>query len=564
MRIGVWERRLLGHCRVVHINKPVIEWVTLFSLPTAHDGGPDRKDRAKDHLAQLHDRHTGRTDEPHMFGSLKNSHIPEGKRWEADDVTVTEPATVRRAINAAAIGNVTEWYDFGVYGYLALTIEGVFLPDDSGAAGKIIVAGLFAVSFLVRPIGGLVFGPLSDRIGRNRVLALTMILMASSTFLIGVIPDYAAIGMAAPFLLLLCRLLQGFSTGGEYSNAMTFISEYAPDRKRGFFGSLLEVGTFGGYVLGASVAVILESILSEDAMMSWGWRLPFFVALPLGFVGIYLRTKLKDTPAFEQQEAAKSAPESQSHAARDFEGNEFKKILSLWPSILVCCGLVLAWNVTNYMLTSFLPSYFDEIGNRQDGYEVSSLTANILQIIVMAVMLLLIPVFGKLSDRIGRKPIVLAGSLSLIVLAIPSILLIRVSNTACVFIGMLIMGLSLICFSSMMPSTLPSLFPTVVRAGALAIAFNVSISLFGGTTSTVMEALISATGNLMWPAFYLMLAGVVGLIALRYLPESNGHPMWGSNPAAETEEEAVTHVEDLNREIEELEREANSARLVSS
>lgn len=496
-----------------------------------------------------------------MFGSLKNSHIPEGKKWKAEDVTVTEPSTVKTAINAAAIGNVTEWYDFGVYGYLALTIEGVFLPEDSGAAGKIIVAGLFAVSFLVRPIGGLVFGPLSDRIGRNRVLAITMIMMASATFLIGVIPDYAAIGMAAPFLLLLCRLLQGFSTGGEYSNAMTFISEYAPDRKRGFFGSLLEVGTFGGYVLGATVAVVLESILSDDAMQSWGWRLPFFVALPLGFIGIYLRTKLSDTPAFEQQEAAKSKPESETHAARDFEGNEFKKILSLWPSILICCGLVIAWNVANYMLTSYMPTYFDEVGDRQDDYEVTNLTANILEIVVMAVCLLLIPVFGKLSDRIGRKPILLAGCIGHIVLSIPAVLLVRVDNTACVFIGLLLMGLSLICFSSMAPSTLPSLFPTVVRAGALAIAFNVSISLFCGTTSTIMTSLISLTGNLMWPAYWLIIAGVIGLISLRFLPESNGRPMWGSNPAAESKKAAAIHAEELNKEIEQLEREANSVKL---
>lgn len=471
------------------------------------------------------------------------------RRWSVDDVTVTKPSVIKRAIGAAAIGNITEWYDFGVYAYLQVTIEKVFLPDLGGALGTIITAALFAVAFLVRPIGGMVFGPLSDKIGRNKVLSMTMIMMALGTFAIGILPGYQTVGLWAPFLLLACRLLQGFSTGGEYGNAMTFISEYAPDRRRGFFGSLLEVGTFTGYLFGATIATVMTGVLSNEQMLSWGWRLPFFVALPLGLVGVYLRTKLADTPAYLALEKEAEQAEKSSNSDKKDKG-EFKNIFKHWPSMLVCVGLVLAWNVTNYMLTSYIPTYFTTVKEIQGSGGVSDLTSSILQIIVMAVCLVTIPVLGRLSDRVGRKAVIAAGSIALIVLSIPSVLLIRGNNDITVMFGLLIMGLSLICFSSTMPSTLPSLFPTLVRAGALSIAFNISISLFGGTTSTVMSSLIGWSGDLMWPAYYLMIAGVIGLVALFFTPESNGRPLWGSTPAAESKPEAVEHVADLNREYE--------------
>ena len=469
------------------------------------------------------------------------------RRWRPEEITVTKPDVTKRAIGAAAIGNVTEWYDFGVYGYLAVTIEGIFLPKDSGLVGHIIVAGLFAVAVLVRPLGGLFFGPLADRIGRNRVLAMTMIMMAAGTFLIGVIPDYNTIGLWAPFLLLACRLLQGFSTGGEYSNAMTFIAEYAPDKRRGFLGSLLEVGTFGGYVLGALVATIMQHASTPEFLASWGWRIPFFVALPLGFIGVYLRSKLADTPAYKEMERLSEKEEAKNHTK-----GEFRQIFRLWPNLLAAAGLVLAWNVTNYMLTAFMPSYFPMIEEIQGSGGVSELTSQILQILVMALCLLLIPVFGKLSDRFGRKAVLRTGSIALIVLSIPSLFLIRGNNDIVVFIGLAIMGLSLICFSATAPSTLPSLFPTAVRAGALAIAFNVSISLFGGTTSVVMTTLIGATGFLMWPAIYLMVSGVIGLVSTHFVPESNGQPLWGSTPSVETKQEAKELAKELNEEYEAL------------
>lgn len=465
------------------------------------------------------------------------------RRWSVDEVTVTPPGVIKRAVGAAAIGNITEWYDFGVYGYLQTTIEGVFLPESAGVLGGIIVAGLFAVAFLVRPFGGMFFGPLADRIGRNKVLAITMVMMALGTFAIGVLPDYAAIGLWAPFLLLGCRLLQGFSTGGEYGNAMTFIAEYAPDRRRGFLGSLLEVGTLTGYLLGAVFATVMGLLLSPEQMLSWGWRIPFFLALPLGLIGVYLRSKLADTPAYMQLEA-----ESEQREKDEKEPGQFRRIFTLWPSLLTCIGLVLAWNVANYMLTAYMPTYFPAIARIQGSGGVSELTSQVLQIVVMAVLVVLIPLIGWISDRVGRKSVVRTGSLALIVLSIPSILLIRGNGDLTVLLGLLIMGVTLICFSATMPSTLPSLFPTAIRAGALSIAFNVSISLFGGTTSTVMSALVNSTDNLMWPAYYLMASGVVGLIAIHFVRESNGRPLWGSSPAAGSRAEAEEMVEDLNRE----------------
>ncbi|WP_232524983.1 MFS transporter [Nocardioides mangrovicus] len=458
------------------------------------------------------------------------------RRWKLDDIVVTDPPIIRRAIGAAAIGNITEWYDFGVYAYFEPTIKKVFFSGLGDTAGTIATAGLFAVAFLVRPIGGMVFGPLADRIGRNRVLATTMILMALGTFAIGCIPSHASIGIWAPILLLVARLVQGFSTGGEYGNAMTFIAEYAPDRRRGFLGSWLEFGTFTGYLLGAIMVTVADAVFSDDQLLSWGWRLPFFVALPLGIVGVYLRARLADTPAYQQLEQEQEDKEKQQKS----EG-EAKKLAHLWPFALVCVGLVLAWNVTNYMLTAYMPTYVTDTVH-QHGAGVSSGTSQVVQIVVMVVALLTIPLLGLLSDRIGRKPIAFVGAAMLVVLAFPMILLVRASSAVGVFAGLLIMGLALICFSSTMPSTLPSLFPTDVRGAGLSISFNVSVSLFAGTTSFVMSTLVGATGDLNWPAYYLIAAGLIGAVSLYFLAEPNGRKMWGSAPAAASEEEAKEYV----------------------
>jgi MHS family proline/betaine transporter-like MFS transporter len=370
-----------------------------------------------------------------------------------------------------------------------------------------------------------------------------MILMALGTFAIGCLPSQQSIGILAPLLLLVARLVQGFSTGGEYGNAMTFIAEYAPDRRRGFLGSWLEFGTFAGYILGAIVVTVADAQLSHDQLISWGWRLPFFVALPLGIVGVYLRTRLADTPAYDALEREAQEREKENRAA-----GELKKLARLWPFLLVCMGLVLAWNVTNYMLTSYMPTYVtDTLPKMQGGSSVSSTTSQYLQIAVMAVALVTIPLLGRLSDRVGRKPIAWVGSVGLVVLAFPMIELIRHQTGVSIFLGLLIMGLLLICFSATMPSTLPSLFPTDVRGAGLSVSFNVSVSAFAGTTSVVVGALVSATGDLNWPAYYLIIAGLIGCASVWAIADPNGRRMWGSAPAARSPEEA----EELVAEAEE-------------
>lgn len=465
---------------------------------------------------------------------MLSMHVDDDKDWNASDCTVTEPATIRRAISAASIGNVAEWYDFGVYAFFEPTIQKVFFSNLSHQMGEIATFGLVAVAFLIRPLGGMFFGPLADRIGRNKVLAATMILMAVGTFAIGCIPSQESIGIAAPLLLLVARLVQGFSTGGEYGSAMTFIAEYAPDRRRGYLGSWLEFGTFTGYLLGAIVVTVAGVALTEEQLLDWGWRLPFFLALPLGLVGVYMRSQLAETPAFAALEQ-----EAEDREKRLRAGQTAKDILALWPYVLVCMGLALAWNVPNYMLTSYMPTYVTQtLPMMQQSGGISPRESQVLQIVVMVLALLSIPFIGRLSDRFGRKPFVLIGSLGLVVLALPMIMLIRSQSETAVFLGLLIMGLLLICFSATMPSTLPALFPTNVRASGLSISFNVSVSLFAGTTSVVVGSLVAYTGNLDWPAYYLMIAGAIGAVSILVIREPNGTSMWGSPPAAASEQEA--------------------------
>ncbi|MGG2462768.1 MFS transporter [Streptomyces sp. RGM 3693] len=465
-------------------------------------------------------------------------------RLRRTDITVTDEPTVRRAVKAAALGNAMEWFDFGIYSYLALTIGKVFFPGGSATTSLLSSFATFAVAFLVRPLGGAYFGPLGDRIGRKKVLALTMIMMAVGTLCIGLIPSYATIGLWSPALLILFRMIQGFSTGGEYGGASTFIAEYAPDKKRGYFGSFLEMGTLIGYTAAAGIVLVLNTTLGPDAMLSWGWRVPFLVAGPLGLVGLYLRLRLDETPAFQKFEAAQAhaptdsparAEEDLGHLPATTPGKKLGEILTQhWPALILCIALVGAYNITDYMLLSYMPTYLT------DTLKYNETHGLLILLVTMVVLTCLLPTVGKLNDRYGRKPLLMTGMLGFLFLAIPAFLLVKQGSLLTVSCGMALLGLSLLCLLGTMSAALPALFPTSVRYGSLSIGYNLAVSLFGGTTPLVITALMDAFDkNVMVPAYYTMGAALVGVIAVACMKETAQQPLEGSPPSVATKEEAL-------------------------
>ncbi|MCX2496994.1 glycine betaine/L-proline transporter ProP [Plesiomonas shigelloides] len=450
------------------------------------------------------------------------------KPLQIQDITIIDDAKLKKAITAAALGNAMEWFDFGVYGFVAYALGQVFFPGATPGVQVIAALATFSVPFLVRPLGGIFFGALGDKYGRQKILAITIIIMAISTFCIGLIPSYDSIGIWAPILLLLAKLAQGFSVGGEYSGAAIFVAEYSPDKKRGFMGSWLDFGSIAGFVLGAGVVVVLSSVLGEQRFMAWGWRLPFFLALPLGVIGLYLRHALEETPAFQ-----KHSENLQQHSAADApQPVSFAEIArGHWRSLLSCVGLVIATNVTYYMLLTYMPSYLSHNLHYPEDHGI------LIIIVVMLGMLFVQPVIGLLSDRFGRRPFVIGGSIGLLLLAVPCFMLITSGSLVLIFAGLLVLAVLLNAFTGVMASSLPAMFPTKIRYSALAIAFNISV-LIAGLTPTLSAWLVEVTQNLYMPAYYLMAIAVVGLITGILMKETANLPLKGATPAASDKAEA--------------------------
>jgi MFS family permease len=419
-------------------------------------------------------------------------------------------ARSRRALVAGSVGNFIEWYEFGVYGFLATIIAANFFSTDGGSDLEALIKtyASFALAFFFRPVGAALFGRIGDRIGRRPTLILVLLLMSGATTLIGVLPTYASIGIAAPILLTLVRILQGLSAGGEFGGAVSVMTEFAPRGRRGLYGSWQSFTVALGLLAGAGISAILASTLSAEQLSDWGWRIPFLLALPMGLIALWLRLKLEETPSFQRVEVAEHAVDQASTVAV-----VKPTAWEVTKAILLGIGRLMGWSAAGYTFLVVIPSYLQ-----------SSLHATFQQALVATVLanvgfaLTIIPA-GALSDRIGRRPVMMVGTGLIVVLAWPLLNLLQDPNgsVAAKSVGVLIAGAVVGLIAGPGPAMLSEMFPTTVRYTGLGLAYSLSNAVFSGSAGLIITALISSTGDVDIPAYYVMITCAISVVALSTL-----------------------------------------------
>lgn len=425
-------------------------------------------------------------------------------------MAVTDRETaVRRAVMGASIGNAVEWFDFAIYGFLATSIAANFFPAGNETAALLNTFAIFAAAFFMRPLGGFVFGPLGDRLGRQRVLAIVILLMSAATLGIGLLPTYSTIGVVAPLLLLLLRCLQGFSAGGEYGGGAVYLAEYATQRRRGLTVTFIAWSGVLGFLLGSITVTVLAALLPPEAMDTYGWRIPFLIAAPLGLVGLYIRLRLDDTPEFEKLDAADRVAKSPLREA----------LRTARKPILQVIGMFIVFNVGYYVVFTFIPTYFIKTLEFSKTESFVSITLASLTALVLILPL------AALSDRVGRKPLLLAGSIGFVVLAYPLFLLMTSGSVVAAIVGHCLLAAIESTYVATAVSAGVELFTTRVRYSGFSIGYNISVAVFGGTTPYVVTWLTAATGNHHAPALYLIVAAVVSVAAVLTLTENAGRPL---------------------------------------
>lgn len=415
-----------------------------------------------------------------------------------------------RALAAGCVGNFVEWYDFAIYSYSVTIIATLFFPEGNRAAAIIAAFALYGVAFLARPLGGLFWGSLGDRIGRRTTLAVIVLIMGGATMLIGLLPTYGTIGILAPVLLGLLRLVQGFSGGGEFTGSTSFISEYAPEEKRGLFASISATFTTLPSLLGGLTVFAAAAGLGEETYAAWGWRIPFLLGGPLALVGLFIRLRMDETPAFkelkERQEQVEHAPVREA-------------IREHGRSILLVFAIASLSALGAYTLGTYLVTYLQEVVGMS---RTTAIAANFLAFFVTVP---LVPLVGALGDRIGRKPLLLIGTPGFILLSVPGYLLTSTGNFFGAIVGQLLVALPWSFVVSAVVVIIVEIFPTRVRYSGASIGYNLGYMIFGGTAPIVATFLVSATGSNIAPAIYLIAVALLVLPAVFLLPETRGYSL---------------------------------------
>jgi MHS family proline/betaine transporter-like MFS transporter len=416
---------------------------------------------------------------------------------------------IRRVIAAGIIGNVLEWYDFAIYGYFAAAIGKHFFPHEDAVAQLLSAFGVFALGYLMRPVGGALIGHIGDRFGRRAALTFSVAAMALPTFLIGLLPGYATLGILAPLALTLLRMVQGLSVGGEYTSSMVFLVEHAPPGRRGLMGALISCGASGGILLGSAVGAGFAASMSVAALDAWGWRIPFLLGLLVGFAGYLLRRHVVETTPAERAERMPIVETLQDH----------------WRTVLQFAGLSVYNAVGFYVSFVYLVSWLQVAdGIPPDrALEINSFS--------MAMLLPLMIVTGLMTDRFGRKPFLLIACALGFVFAVPLFWLLNHHSELYAQIGQLGLMLTVGLFCGVQPTIMVEAAPPAVRCTAVALGYNICLGTIGGVTPLVATWLVERTGNEVSPALLVMAAGAVTFATVLTFRETYRAPFVGAGAA---------------------------------
>lgn len=437
--------------------------------------------------------------------------------WWALDRTVmndstskvqNRPRALRTTILAGAIGNVLEWYDFALFGYFAPILSVLFFPASDPSLSLIATFSVFAVGFLARPLGAMCFGYWGDTRGRRSALSWSVILMAIPTCLLGLLPTYEQIGLAAPIALTLLRFIQGFSVGGEFTGSVTFLIEHAARNERGYIGSWAGFSAQIGALLGSGVGAVVGSSFTQETLHDWGWRIPFLAGSVIAVVGWYLRQHLPESPAFErlqQHGVVSSAP------IRDFARQNRAPLLQV-------IGLVLLHGVGFYIFFVYLPTYLTKVS------DLPMRTALTINTVCMTVMAILIPIMGKLADRVGPRWVLAGGAMSLALGTVPFFSWFSSGDVMSVAMAQLAVTIFVAAYMGPFFAIVAILFPVAHRYTGLSISYNMASALFGGTAPLVATMIFERSGSPLAPGWYVTVCAVISLLVLMTIRDEAQEP----------------------------------------